>query len=215
MNLSCIHSIKWIIENSREKYNQTHIDYIHSHWRFRKSSIEILIENFEIHEFQSNHNIIVETLNVSKENFVNNVTKHIIAKNTKNYDLNYEFLEFERFIRERLNSNNNIDFSVQNVENEKSSIEFIVRKMKNDNHIEASIEKIEKQQFEIEWIVKNMKNDNLSETSIEEIENVEKNLKIDDLFDVNEFVKVKTKKRSREIKNKKASFIVNQKRSSN
>ena len=85
--------------------------------------------------------------------------------------------------------------------------------MKNDNHIDFSIENaLSETSSEVEFIVQNMKNDNHIEFSIEKHDFVENELIDDDFFDVNDFEKMKTKERSREIKRKKSFMTKIQKK---
>ena len=133
MNLFCAHKIK-----TTTKYNddvdQLHIDNVHFHWRFKKSSIEKTETHrqFEINELIDDSHVLVEM--IEKEN-----DELRISENDENSWIEYEQNELKRIIQE------SFDNTIERFENAISKVsfevEFIVQNMKKNNHIEFSIEK--------------------------------------------------------------------------
>ena len=205
MNLFCAHKIK-----KTTKYNddvdQLHIDYVHSHWRFKKSIIEETEAHrqFENNEFRDDNHVFVEMIDEKNDEFR-------ISKNDDNEWIEYEQNEFRRIIQ------NNFDNVIERFEDAIlkafSETNFVVENMKKNNHIDFSIEKQIFETFsEFDFIVRNMKKNNHVEFSIEKYDSIENELIDDDFFNVNDFEQMKVKERSREIKRKKSLMTKTQKK---
>ena len=197
MNLSCAHKIKKTTKYS-DDVDQLHIDYVHSHWRLKKSFIEKIEvhRQFEHNEFRDDDHVFVEIIEKKSDELR-------ILENDDNEWIKYEHFEFKRIIQE---SFDNIIERFENAIFETSfEANLIVENMKKNNHIDFSIEESTFEAFfEVNHIVENMKKNNHIEFSIEKHDFVENELADDDFLDVNDFEQMKTKERFRKTKKKKS-----------